>query len=234
MREQVGLVSQAVVFAKDALERAAQAGDLSAAEANAVWAPLLLGATVDPKQIPADRRALAEKAQVLLSTGPAELGALAKALAAEAMPGGALSADEQKLVDSVFDRARAAGNSGKMKQGGVDGAARKLLFDDLFLSDLGGNPLGNPNAPRREGFITAVTPAKVYVQLKDPDVEVRLGIDDLTRHCPGTKFHLEDEACTLVADGNGAAAVARLMVGREINLQATHHDGDRLHFTVVE
>ncbi len=234
MREQVGLMSHAVVFAKDALERAAAAGGLSAAEANAVWAPLLLGATVDPKQIPAERRALAEKAQTLMSTSPAELGALAKALAKEALPHGALRPEEQKLVDAVFDRARAAGNSGKMKQGGVDGAARKLLFDDLFVHDLGGNPLGNPNAPKREGFITAVTPAKIYVQLKDPDVEVRLGIEDLTRHCPGAKFDLEDEACALVADQTATSAVSRLMVGNEIKLQATHHDGDRLHFTVVD
>ena len=27
-----------------------------------------------------------------------------------------------------------------MKQGQVEGAARKLLFDDLFEADLGGNP----------------------------------------------------------------------------------------------
>ena len=115
----------------------------------------------------------------------------------------------------------------------LPGAARKLLFDDLFEADLGGNPLGNPHAPKREGTVTAVTPGKVYIQLKDPDVEVRLGVDDLRRHCPQAHFRLEEEGCALLSDAADAGAVARLVVGGQIKLQATHHDGDRLHFTVV-
>jgi|GEM_PF-523040 len=232
MREQVGLMSHAVVFAKDALERAVAAAGLSADDARALWAPLLLGATVDPARIPAARRALAREAQALLSSSPTALPDLARALAAKARPQGPLSAEEQRLVDGVFDRAMQAGNSGKMKQGTVDGAARKLLFDDLFLHDLGGNPLGRPDAPKHQGVVTAVTPGKVYVQLRDPDVEIRLGIDDLRRHCPQARFQLTDEACTLVAD-RADGPVARLMVGGEVLVQATHHDGDRLHFTIV-
>jgi hypothetical protein len=233
MREQVGLMSHAVVFAKDALEKAVAAGGLSAADARALWAPLLLGATVDPARIPVSRRALAHEAQALLSSSASALPALAKALAEKARPQGPLSAEEQRLVDGVFDRAMQAGNNGKMKQGTVDGAARKLLFDDLFLADLGGNPLGRPDAPKHRGVITAVTPGKVYVQLRDPDVEIRLGVDDLRRHCPEARFQLTDEACSLVADRAEAGPVARLMVGGEVLVQATHHDGDRLHFTIV-
>lgn len=234
MREQVGLMSHAVVFAKDALEKAAVAAGLTDEQARALWAPLLLGATVDPAQIPVARRELAAKAQSLLSTSPTELPALASSLAALATLQGPLSAEEQKLVDVVFDRAAASGNSGKMKQGTVDGASRKLLFDDLFIHDLGGNPLGSPTAPKREGVVTAVSPGKVYIQLKDPDVEVRLGIDDLRRNCPNAQFNLIEEACALIANAPDAGAVARLMVGGRVQLQATHHDGDRLHFTVVE
>ena len=233
MREQVGLMSHAVVFAKDALERGARAAGLSDAQAQALWAPLLLGATVDPKNIPLARRELARQAQSLLSSSPAEIGAVAARLAATALAQGPLTAEEQKLVDAVFDRAKASGNGGKMKQGQVEGAARKLLFDDLFEADLGGNPLGNPQAPKREGIVTAVTPGKVYIQLKDPDVEVRLGVDDLRRNCPNARFHLEEEGCALIGEGTDVGAVARLFVGGQINLQATHHDGDRLHFTVV-
>lgn len=234
MREQVGLMSHAVVFARDALEKAADAGGLSEDQARALWAPLLLGATVDPAQIPSSRRELAAQAQALLTASPAELPALARALAEKAQPQGPLSAEEQKLVDTVFDRAKAAGNSGKMKQGSVDGAARKLLFDDLFIHDLGGNPLGSPTAPKREGTVTAVTPGKVYIQLKDPDVEVRLAVDDLRRNCPHAHFQLADEACALVANTVEAGPVSRIMIGGRVNVQATHHDGDRLRFTIVE
>jgi hypothetical protein len=233
MREQVGLMSHAVVFAKDALERAVAAAGLSSDDALALWAPLLLGATVDPSRIPVERRALAREAQTLLSSSPTALLGLARALAAKAGPQGPLSAEEQRLVDDVFDRAMQAGNSGKMKQGTVDGAARKLLFDDLFLHDLGGNPLGRPDAPKHQGVVTAVTPGKVYVQLRDPDVEIRLGIDDLRRHGSQARFRLTDDACALVADRADAGPVARITVGGEVLVQATHHDGDRLHFTIV-
>ena len=235
MREQVGVISHAVLFAKDALERAVDAGGLSTAEAHALWAPLLLGTLVAPKDLPAWRAELAAEAQGLLTSSPMELGALSKTLAAAAMKQApALTTEDTKLVDSVIDRAKNAGNGGKMKQGQVDGASRKLLFDDLFNSDLGANPLGNPQAPRRAGVITSVTPAKVYVQLRDPDVEVRLGIDDLRRHSPAAAFHLTDEGCTLVCEADNAGAVARLVVGGEIGLQASHHDGERLHFAVVK
>jgi ribonuclease R len=234
MREQVGLMSHAVLFATDALEKAAHVAGLSNEDAKALWAPLLLGAVVEPSRIPAARRDLAKEAQALLSTSPAQLPALAQALATKARALGPLSREEKRLVDGVFDRALQAGNSSKMKQGSVDGAARKLLFDDLFLSDLGGNPLGSETAPKRRGFISAVTPGKVYVQLRDPDVELRLGIDDLRRRAPGARFHLVEEACVLVADHPGAGPVARLVVGAEVSVQATHHDGDRLHFTIVD
>jgi len=233
MREQVGLMSHAVVFAKDALERAVVAGGLSAAEAQALWAPLLLGATVAPGDIPSSRQQLAREAQALLSTSPAELGAAAKALAQRALAGGPLNGDEQKLVDAVFDRAKGAGNSGKMKQGQVDGAGRKLLFDDLFMSDLGGNPLGNPNAPKRDGFVTAVAPGKVYIQLKDPDIEVRLATDDLRYFIPGANFHLVDEGCAIETHDANAGPGARIVVGEQLKVQATHHDGDLLHFAIV-
>jgi len=235
MREQVGVMSHAVLFAKDAIEQVVVDARLSPAQARALWAPLLLGATVPPGDIPEARRALAASTQQLLSTSGAERAALATRLAAEAArqaPG--LAADEQKLVDAVFDRAMGAGNNSKIRQGQVESAALRLLFDDLFLSDLGGNSAGNPAAPRRAGVVTAVTPGKVYVQLHDPDVEVRLGLDDLRRLCPGAKFHLEEEGCALVTDAAAAGPLSRLYVGAEVKVQATHHDGEKLRFTIVE
>jgi exoribonuclease R len=235
MREQVGVVSHAIVFAKHAVERAVTSGAITAAQAQALWAPMLLGALVHPDKIPAARRQLAAEAQLLLSASSADAPALARRLAQHALTQAPeLTAEERRLVDTVVSKAVSAGNSGKMRQGQVDGAARKLLFDDLFASDLGGNALGNPEAPRRTATITSVTPAKVYVQLHDPDIEVRLGMDDLRRHCPDARFHLDDEGCALVSDDPAAGAVSRLVIGAEVQLQATHHDGDRLHFGIVE
>jgi exoribonuclease R len=235
MREQVGVVSHAIVFAKQAVEGAVTSGAITAVQAQALWAPVLLGALVHPDKIPEGRRQLAADAQALLSASSADAPVLARRLAERALAQAPeLTAEERRLVDNVVNKAVSAGNSGKMRQGQVDGAARKLLFDDLFASDLGGNALGNPAAPRRTATITSVTPAKVYVQLHDPDIEVRLGMDDLRRHCPEARFHLADEGCALVSDHPAAGAVSRLVIGAEVQLQATHHDGDRLHFGIVE
>lgn len=233
MREQVGVISHAILFAKTAIENAFDQARLTPAQATALWAPLLLGAVVDPLKIPPARRALAQKAQELLrSTGP-DLIALATALSAEALAQGpALTLDEKKIIGEVTRRASGAGNTSKMKQGQVEGAAMRLLFDDLFASDLGSNPLGDSHAPRRNGTISAVTPGRVYIQLSDPDVEVRMSTEDLKRHCPTATFHLEDEGCSLV--GDQAGPVARLLVGQEVKVQATHHDGERLHFAIVD
>ena len=232
MREQVGIISHAILFAKTALEACFDDAKLTPQQAVALWAPLLLGAVVDPQKIPPARQELAKQAQALLtSTGPERI-ALARSLSAAALSQApALTDAESKLIDDVMRRASGAGNSSKMKQGQVEGAALRLLFDDLFAKDLGGNPLGDPNAPKRSGTITSVTPGKVYIQLSDPDVEIRLSVEDLRRHAPTATFHLEDEGCSLVGDQGGA--VARLMIGQEIKVQASHHDGERLRFAIV-
>lgn len=232
MREQVGILSHAIVFAKTALESAVAAG-LSADDARALWAPLLLGSVVEPEKIPSARRALAAQAQALLSSSPAELLPLAQELARAARaqaPG--LSAEERALIEKNIQRAVDAGNNSKMKQGQVEGAGKRLVFDDIFANDLGGKPEGNPNAPRRGGTIMSVTPSKVYIQLDDPDVEVRMSIDDLRRNCPNASFHLDGEGVVLKGT-DATSEVKRLVVGQSITIQATHHDGDKLHFAVV-
>jgi hypothetical protein len=57
-------------------------------------------------------------------------------------------------IDEVMDRATNAGNSGKMKQSQVEGASMKLLFDDIFAIDLGGNALGGRIASHSEGEVS--------------------------------------------------------------------------------
>jgi exoribonuclease R len=232
MREVVGLVSHAVLFAKSALERGAEAAGLSAAEAQALWAPLLLGAVVPPGHIPAPRRALADAAQALLRAGPDTIGPLARQLADEALAEGpGLTEADRRAVDAIVDRAMGAGNESRQRQKQIDGGARKLLFDDLFMRDLGGLAMGTPDAPRRGGYVTSVAPGKVYVQLDEPDVEVRLGADDLARRAPGARFYLDAEGAALTTkrpDGKRS----RVYVGDRVEVQATHHDGEKLHFAL--
>ena len=234
MREAVGIASHAVLFAKNALEAAFAQGAITQPEALRLWDHLLLAALVDADQIPVERRAVVEDCRAFLAMGVVELGSAARALsdAIAALP--AVDKKEQQLIEKVMDRALQAGNSSRMKQKQVEGGALRLLFDDLFRSDLGGMPDGNPHAPVRSGTIVAVTPGRVYVQLRDPDVEVRLGIDDLLRDNSTARYLLDREGCELRREDGGGGAAASLVVGRPINIRATHHDGERLHFGVVD
>ena len=234
MREQVGVVSHAVLFAKTALENAVRGGHLDIATAQKVWPHLLLATLVDPNTAPdpARRAALATFA-ALVGAAPSELAARSAAVAAAANNGLTdLSEAEKRSVDGVMKRAKDTGNLSKQRQGQVEGAARKLLFDDLFQKDLGGNPEAGYKAPVREGTIAQVAPGKLYVLLDEPDVELRLNLEDLQAGEAGANYVLDQDAAELVKTG-GEPTSSRLLVGARIKVKASHHDGDRLRFSVV-
>jgi RNB domain len=239
MRELVGIVSHAILVAKNVLEEVltacspggeqmATTAKLTNTEAHGLWSLLLLGSLLPPEQIPAARRSAAAAAQQLLSMCGDERPSLARKLLVGAAP---LNDGERKLVDDTMNRAMNAGNHSRQVQRQVEGASRKLLFDDLFLADLGGNAAGNAQAPIRKGVINSVTPTRISVQLSDPDVEVRLGVDDLKLSHPNLVFQLGDEGCSL--EGVGATNPVRWFIGDAISIKASHHDGDRLHFVVA-
>jgi hypothetical protein len=235
MREQVGLVSHAVLFAKAALEGAYTGAGLTPAQGLKLWDHLLLATLLPPDKIPAAHKELAQKTLALHDAATDEArAAIGKELAALADTAPPVTDETKRQTEDVMQRTLKAGNSSRMRQRQVDTAGLKLLFDDLFHADLGGDPQGNPHAPIRAGTIVAVTPGRVYVQLQDPYVELRLGLEDLKRHCPDANFHLVDDGCALATEDGKGGAVARLFVGADILVQATHHDGDRLRFTIVE
>jgi ribonuclease R len=229
MRELVGIVSHAILTSKNVLEEVATTAKLNDKEAHALWGLLLMGAVLPPEQIPADKRAAAAQAQQLLSLPSDQRSSLARSLVKDAAP---MSDGERKLVDDAMNRAMNAGNHSRQVQRQVEGASRKLLFDDLFLADLGGNAAGSAQAPVRRGVINSVTPTRISIQLSDPDVEVRLGADDLKLTHPDQSFQLGDEGCSL--EGVGATKPVRWFIGDAISIKASHHDGDKLHFVVAE
>jgi hypothetical protein len=77
-----------------------------------------------------------------------------------------------------------------------------------------------------------VTPEKVYLQLKDPDVEIKLSASDL-KHSEGERFTLGRAGASLVSDVNANRPGGRVYSGQAVKVQATYHDGERLHFGIV-
>lgn len=222
MREVVGLLSHATLMQLDSLKRIRALG-VADSQLKPLWDHMLLGAIVDPGDLATTRAALARRAASLETLrGPALLEA-ARGLLADLTP---LDAGEAKAVDATFERAVAVGNNARMKQKQCDNASTKLLFDDLFMSDLGGVSTGNLNAPVRAGTVMSVSPGKVTVLLNDPDVEVKLTRDDL-----GDEMVLERDGAELCCKRNGKEC--RVLVGAEVKLHATHHDGDKLHFAIA-
>lgn len=227
MREVVGLLSHATLVQLDSLKRVRALG-VSDADLKPLWDHMLLGAIVRPGELSPARAALAARAVALETLrGPALLGE-ARALLADLAAAPALTQAEAGLVEATFNKAVATGNSSRMKQKQCENAAQRLLFDDLFLSDLGGAALGNPNAPLRKGVVITATPGRVIVALSNPDVEVKLGREDL-----GDVMLLErDGAAIRIRRKDNTECV--VCVGAEVELCAAYHDGEKLHFRLID
>ncbi|MCC7072388.1 MAG: RNB domain-containing ribonuclease [Deltaproteobacteria bacterium] len=227
MREVVGLLSHATLVQLEALKRVRALG-VADAELKPLWEHMLLGALVRPSELSAERATLAKRAVALETLrGPALLGA-ARALLADIAGAPALSDAERKAVDATVQRAVGSGNSSRMKQKQCENAATRLLFDDLFRSDLGGVAAGNPNAPMREGTVINASPGRLTVLLKNPEVEVKIGREDL-----GDAMLLDrDGAEVRYTHKNGQQC--SVLVGAPVRIRATYHDGEKLHFAIVD
>jgi hypothetical protein len=198
------------------------------ADLKPLWQHLLLGALVRPSELSAERAALAKRAVQLETLRGPELLKAARALLAELGQAPALTDAEKKAVDVTVDKAVSSGNSSRMKQKQCDNASTRLLFDDLFRSDLGGVAAGNPNAPVREGTVLNASPGRLTVLLKNPEVEVKIGREDL-----GDAMLLDrDGAEVRYTHKNGQQC--SVLVGAAIRIRASHHDGEKLHFAIVD
>lgn len=79
----------------------------------------------------------------------------------------------------------------------------------------------------RTGIVMSASPGRVTVLLDDPDVEVKLGRDDL-----GDELVLERDGAELCCRRDGVER--RLLVGAAVKIKASHHDGEKLHFVLVD
>lgn len=233
MREAVGVLSHATLVQLESLKRVAVLFDEDHPALAPLWDHMLLGALVDPKQLDAPRAALAGDAVALAGLRGEELRQEAQKLFDRVMAAPPLGV-ERDHVERAVNRALEAGNQSRMKQRQAETASLRLLFDDLFLSDLRGVPEGDPNnpAPTRSGTVTMVSPGKICVQLDDPEVEVRIGREDLKRGA-GESLLLDNEGAVLRCSCPGQNE-RRLLIGQEVKVRATYHDGEKLHFTVVD
>ncbi|OGQ14892.1 MAG: hypothetical protein A2138_02820 [Deltaproteobacteria bacterium RBG_16_71_12] len=227
MREVVGLLSHATLVQLESLKRLRALG-VADADLKPLWQHMLLGALVRPRELSLERAALAKRAVALETLRGAELIKAARALLADLARAPALTEAEKKAVDATVDKAVSSGNSSRMKQKQCDNASTRLLFDDLFRSDLGGVAAGNPNAPVREGTVINASPGRLTVLLKNPEVEVKIGRDDL-----GDAMLLDrDGAEVRYTHKNGQQC--SVLVGAPVRIRASHHDGDKLHFAIVD
>lgn len=227
MREVVGLLSHATLVQLESLKRVRALG-VPDADLKPLWQHMLLGALVRPSELAAERAALAKRAAALEDLRGPALVTAARALLADIARGPALTDAERKAVDATIDRTVSSGNSSRMKQKQCDNASTRLLFDDLFLSDLGGVAAGNPNAPMREGTVINASPGRLTVLLKNPEVEVKIGREDL-----GDAMLLDrDGAEVRYTHKNGQQC--SVLVGAPVRIRATFHDGEKLHFAIVD
>lgn len=111
------------------------------------------------------------------------------------------------LTEQLIDKAARAGNRANKLQKRLTRRCHKLAIDQLFAAE---NELPLEKRPRRTGTVLGLTEHKIYLQLDDPPIEVKLYVADQNRLL-GTvlelanRFELSstegEKACVRVGDG---------------------------------
>ncbi len=127
-------------------------------------------------------------------------------LAGLSIANGGLSAED-------VDESVRVGNRARDLQKRADKMALQVALDQLF-----GAELGHALAQRKRwvGTVMGVTPSKIYVQLDDPPVEVKLYLGDIERGGRSI-VHTSDRSCCVVGGRSivVGGAIALVVAGRD-------------------
>ncbi len=121
-----------------------------------------------------------------------------------------------ELIESVVE----AGNAAKKVQKRISKEANKLAMDELFRADL---DAAEANRSIRLGTVMGVSESKLYVQLDEPPVEIKIYADDIESDGRTLSVRNRFE----VAIGLGGSDTRLLRVGDEIGVITLEHDRDR-------
>ena len=133
-----------------------------------------------------------------------------------------LTADED---EHLRRRVIAAANQAKTLQRQVTRAVERLAMDDLFGLDASRK---RSERTVRPGTIFGINASRLYVQLDEPPLEIKVYVRDLER-LSGCRYELREETAELVGPAE------RLRVGDEVHLRTAGRDSqhDRWVFEVV-
>jgi ribonuclease R len=135
--------------------------------------------------------------------------------ALEALGGeaGALAVDVE-----LRDRVVEAGNRAKEVQRQITKQAHRMVLDRLFASEA-----GRADAPLRTGTVMGLTGSRVYVQLDNPAVDVKVYVAHLDQQF-GCGFAADREDVSLSAREPGAP---RFVIGDGVRVRVLGHDAAR-------
>lgn len=133
------------------------------------------------------------------------------------------NADDANLRERVIE----AGNRSRNVQKRITKEANKLVLDHLFNLDLG----DLDNAPARRATVMGLAPTRVYLQLHEPPIEVKLYVEDLERD-HATTFALSESGVELVPDSTDSPTL-RIGDSLDIRVRGYLSDARRWHFDVT-
>lgn len=128
--------------------------------------------------------------------------------------GGAAHFDARTLEQVV-----AAGNRGRELQKRVDKDAARIAIDQLFAADLA---MAAGTRPARRGTVMGAGSAKLYVQLDEPPIEVKVYAEALAT--VGWSYAAADHG--FAATLSGPAGPRTVRVGEAVDLVVCDHDRD--------
>lgn len=96
---------------------------------------------------------------------------------------------------ALRDLVVAAGNRAKERQRGLTKAANRLVLDWLFEADMARAPAQRPTM---KGTVLGATPSRLYLQLDQPPVEVKVHLEDLAARSGG-QWRLADDEVSIAS-----------------------------------
>ncbi|MCA9517707.1 MAG: RNB domain-containing ribonuclease [Myxococcales bacterium] len=138
-----------------------------------------------------------------------------------------LRGDEEPGDEALQPRIIDAANRAKELQRQLTKEANLLVIDELFAADLAA-PIAD--RPARDGLVLGLSDDRLYVQLDDPPLEVKVYLKDVAQAI-GATLRVEDHArASLVGPGGAERA---LRVGDRIRLRVEGRDDARRRWLLV-
>ena len=132
------------------------------------------------------------------------------------LPVAVSAAEDEELRERIIQ----AANQAKQLQRNISKDVTKLAVDQLLQGDL---ELPEAERPQRAGTVLGLSPSRIYVRLDEPQVDLKIYLDDLQARTQ-LSFTLQADEVSLATDGDDPQ---RIRIGDRLRLTTASYEDRR-------